>query len=984
MRDHGAVSATFPTAVLRAYADLSPVADNSNLVIAPFEELQTLDVVVGADGSGALIDAPGKDLSGNWSRAGAVSRQLEPLVFPRTNAVERMTKLDTLHHEEQLLRHSWVIIAGTTTIDGQRHRVLQPVLSRPIRLARPSLIQRGAAVLEGSPSSGALHHYIGDAEMSPMIADPGARADLLDRAAFGRGSIAHGATEALIARMPEVTGWVKEAAAAMGLPVRRVLPPSEQPQDWIDHDGLVAILVHSLHTARRTSPTSMRSTMLSWAGRPGIDRTAFEAVVAAGSHQPAGIRPEPVDSPLPLSASQQDVVRRSRSERLTVVSGAPGSGKTHALCAVAIDAVARGESVLVATQSRHAAEVIGEMLGRAGGPTPVRFGDGAGMQGLIDELSDRSTHPVQNDRIGTIDWELSRTALEIEALERSIGIDLRNEVLASGADRWSASIPLLSSIAPRVFDVDSDLDHLAALLATATANDERAGQGGWLRRRRARRARRRLDEATGATDDTPIERIAQAIDAARSNRAAATVAADGGVHIGSRWTDLAAARRARRELLGRRLALAPYEADRLDAAARVAIGQLVSALRAGRGRRRELLATMRPGQLTAAAPLWLGTLADIEDVLPGTASLFDLVILDEASQIDQPRAAPALLRARRAVVVGDPYQLRHVSFRSDADIDQALSRHGLGAWRSILDLRRVSAFDLAAAAAPVDHLREHFRSVPHLIEFSVQRFYRDRVQVMTRHPRNETVDAIDVTTVDAPRSSGAKVHDAEVESVIGLLREHLGRDDGSTVGVLSPFREQADALEQRIIDEFSATELAQLGLRVGTVHSFQGGERDTVLISLGLAESDAPGRRRFAESPNLFNVMTTRARRRVVVVTSLPRTTRGLIGEYLRYAEHALPPSDDVSTTDRRWRRELAGELAQFEPVRIGYPVGPWWLDIVLGDGDDARCLETHVLDDNPEAHIERHLMLVDLGWSVDDAFASRWSSAASAAIDLH
>ncbi|MEZ5204399.1 MAG: AAA domain-containing protein [Acidimicrobiales bacterium] len=77
--------------------------------------------------------------------------------------------------------------------------------------------------------------------------------------------------------------------------------------------------------------------------------------------------------------------------------------------------------------------------------------------------------------------------------------------------------------------------------------------------------------------------------------------------------------------------------------------------------------------LTAAVPLWIGTLGDIEDLLPARAGSFDLVILDEAAHIDQPSAAPALLRSRRAVVVGDPRQLRHVSFLADAAIDLAMA-----------------------------------------------------------------------------------------------------------------------------------------------------------------------------------------------------------------------------------------------------------------------------------------------------------------------
>ena len=95
---------------------------------------------------------------------------------------------------------------------------------------------------------------------------------------------------------------------------------------------------------------------------------------------------------------------------------------------------------------------------------------------------------------------------------------------------------------------------------------------------------------------------------------------------------------------------------------------LATALRSGRSARREQLSRLDDDKLTRALPLWVGTLADVDDLLPPVPGLFDLVILDEASSIDQPLAATALLRGRRAVIAGDPRQLRQVSFVADAQL----------------------------------------------------------------------------------------------------------------------------------------------------------------------------------------------------------------------------------------------------------------------------------------------------------------------------
>jgi hypothetical protein len=979
--------------VLRAYADLcSTSTDSSNMVTAPFSELEVFPTVGGSDGSAGLLGpTAGLDLSPFLAESAPLP---EHLPVRSTPATEQLAKLDALHADEVLLRHSWVLVVGTIDVDGVPRQVMQPLLSRPVRLQRRSVLRRVAAAMGDTADAAPFAlRYLGDAQMTHWIADPDRRAELLNGAAFGRGSLRLTTSEALIRRMPELSGWIRSSALAAGWPVTRILAPTEHPVQLIRRPGLVAIPAHSLHTVRHVSITSLRTTLLGWARRDGIRATALAEALARRSGDGTGrsgeegdgggIADATVDSPMLLSPSQRAVVVRARSAPLTVVSGAPGSGKTHTLCAVAEDTVARGGSVLIATQSRYAADVVTELLDRTPGPTPVRFGDGAGMAGLIDELAERGTHPVGRSEVQRLESELALAETEVEALQRSVELELQLELDAQDAPRWERSLPALIEAAPMAFDTSSDLDELDRLLEAATPRTD----DGWWRRLRRRRRSAALRDATGSPADAELERLGLALRAARAGRASATLASRGGTHIGHRWDELASAGERHREALGRRRQLAPFEATVLDDRARAALGDLLVALRAGRGRRRELLAAMQPRHLTAAAPLWVGTLADIEDVLPAAPSLFDLVILDEASQIDQQRAAPALLRARRAVVVGDPHQLRHVSFRSDEDVERALAAHGLLDRRGQLDVRRSSAFDLAASAAPVDQLREHFRSVPHLIEFSVRTFYRDRVQVMTRHPRNEQLDAIDVVRVEAP-DGPEKVHRNEVRRVVALIRS-LEEQGVTGIGVVTPFRDQADALEQALLAEFDAAELAGLDLRVGTVHAFQGGERDTVIVSLGVGPQDPPGRRRFAEQPDLFNVMITRARQKMIVVTSLDSTGNGRIAAYLRHAAAPLPPATSIdalapAAAVAAWRDALAEELARFHPVRVDFPVGPWALDLCIGEGDDARLLECGVHPDGVAAHVERRLTLMGLGWEVLDAFPSRWEhQAARAALEL-
>jgi hypothetical protein len=344
-------------------------------------------------------------------------------------------------------------------------------------------------------------------------------------------------------------------------------------------DDLVLFPAAALYLSRDVFSAGLRDALMSWAARPGLDRTALAHVYGDAQAPAAPDAGEEPLSPLPLNPAQREVVRAARDRPLTVVSGPPGCGKSHAVVAAAIEVVDRGGSVLIATQSPHAADVLGDLLRRYPGPAPVLFGD---------------------------------------------------------AERRAA----------------------------IAADEALAGAAGQAVRRRATSA--------------------------------------------ARWS-----REARR-----------------------AAGGLATALRAGRDRRRELLAALPGPALVRALPLWIGTVTDVEDLLPPTPGLFALVILDEASHVDQIRAAAVLARARRALIVGDPRQLRFVSFVADVDVAGTLRRHGLD---DRVDVRRVSAFDLAAGAAPVTWLAEHHRGDPHLIEFSAQRFYAGRINVLVTRARRRMV-----------------------------------------------------------------------------------------------------------------------------------------------------------------------------------------------------------------------------------------------------
>ncbi|WP_345137169.1 ATP-binding protein [Dactylosporangium darangshiense] len=872
-----------------------------------------------------------------------VAKGDQPLVWladpdraPRGWAADRLAALDALHRDERILRRGWAWLLGTAEVDGSVRKLRMPLVAEPVRL-------EGSAGLRGRRVVPA-----GDLEVTPLIADAELAAVL--ESAPGLGTAAWlGATG--------TPGWVETAAEAAGLKPDRIAA-DDTPIARLPDGELVGQAAAALYVVRDVSSAGLRDTLRAWSARAGLEDTAL-AVVYGGA-EPVGefdtagesVEPGEVYSPLPLNAAQRDVVRRVRRERIVVVSGPPGNGKSHALVAAALDTVYRGGSVLVATQAPHAAEVLGELLSRYPGAEPVLFGDAERRDRFAQALAAGRPAGVQGRELQRRRDEVDAAAAAVGALEAGVGAALELERKAATMAVWEPLLAGLRAEAPRVFGGDFDVPKAKRLLASR-----------FFREMRVRRM-----AGVGA------ERLPALLEALEADRAAATLAVNGGTDLGGVWPALLAADERLRDAVGAAMRDAAAAAARWGGDALRTARDLGTALRTGRNRRREALAELDGPALVRALPLWVGTVADVEDLLPPTPGLFDLVILDEAAHIDQIRAAPVPARARRALVAGDPSQLRFVSFVADVDVAATLQRHGLP---DRIDVRRSSAYDVAVGAAPATWLGEHYRCAPHLIGFAARRFYDGRLTLMTRTPVTEREAAIDVVRVsDATVRDG--VNRAEVDAVIDTVRSLAGTGD-TGIGVVTPFRAQADAIEAGLLRAFTVEDIERLALRSGTVHAFQGGEADTVIVSLGLTGADTPARLRFAADPNLFNVMTTRARRRMIVVTSLDGGT-GLIAEFLAHAS-APPAAPGPAAAPVQWAERLARELtAAGRDARLAYPVGDWTVDLVV-DNVGYVCAPH---PDGNAAHLDRQRELLRAGWTLREAFASRWGAdAVRAALEL-
>lgn len=296
-------------------------------------------------------------------------------------------------------------------------------------------------------------------------------------------------------------------------------------------------------------------------------------------------------------------------------------------------------------------------------------------------------------------------------------------------------------------------------------------------------------------------------------------------------------------------------------------------------------------------PVWCTTTTDVSTSIPFIAGLFDVVIIDEASQCDIATCFPLLYRAKRAVVVGDDKQLKYLSFVPTAINNLNMRNAGIDPESVFVsNYREDSLFDFASYHADkVVMLTNQYRGCNSLMRFSNKKFYNNNIhncgEEWSGYPLMKVYVGGDV-------AKDKTVNSKEVGRVINLVRDIVIADDGAenprSIGILSPFKDQVKEINKAIDKTFTASEIERHKIHVGTAHQFQGEERDIMLISWVVSENSPIQQFTFINNPNLFNVAITRANRQVFNFFSTNNIPKGLLKEYLDTAE--LAPDNTLDT----------------------------------------------------------------------------------------
>lgn len=260
------------------------------------------------------------------------------------------------------------------------------------------------------------------------------------------------------------------------------------------------------------------------------------------------------------------------------------------------------------------------------------------------------------------------------------------------------------------------------------------------------------------------------------------------------------------------------------------------------------------GNVKESFPVIISSIRQFGEYMPLAPDIFDVVVIDEASQVSVAQAFPALLRAKKVVVLGDTKQFSNTKssnasnelndkYRSELE---AFFRRQVSQEASMLT--RLSKFDVKCSildfcqlcANYSTMLRKHFRSYQELISFSSQTFYGGQLQAIKI--RGVPVD--DVIRFDQVSTEGKKVtngtNEAEAEFILERLLLLLDDEEPPTVGVITPFREQQTLLSKKLFGHAKGQEFQdKLRLKVMTFDSCQGEERKIIFYSMvATAEHD--------------------------------------------------------------------------------------------------------------------------------------------------
>lgn len=241
---------------------------------------------------------------------------------------------------------------------------------------------------------------------------------------------------------------------------------------------------------------------------------------------------------------------------------------------------------------------------------------------------------------------------------------------------------------------------------------------------------------------------------------------------------------------------------------------------------------------------------------------FDMVIMDEASQCNTAVALVPIIRGEQLLLVGDPQQLKPVILLDERNNLILKKRYNI---TDEYDYRNKSVYQTFLSADAVSDevlLSYHYRCHPKIIGFNNKKYYNNKLNIRSSDNEKHPLEFIECHSKDTTLKNTSE---SEAREIVHYVKTHPDK----TIAVITPFVNQRNEIQE---------ELNQSGITnvdCGTVHAFQGDEKQEIIFSLAL--TDKTHEKTYSWLKNnkeLINVATSRAKERLVIIGDMEQLNR--------------------------------------------------------------------------------------------------------------
>jgi len=585
-----------------------------------------------------------------------------------------------------------------------------------------------------------------------------------------------------------------------------------------------------------------------------------------------------------LSSPQQEVLSIAANHQLGCTSGPPGTGKSYTIAAIAAEHMARGESVLIVANNDPALDVIAEKLDDNFGLSDISIRASQRrfikkFKNYLDSLLGGYYNEEFNGGINSLEVKLNSTSQSLNKLEKSF-IRFCSKAIKRG------------KVLKKLEEKEANWLKSTYLLFVKSSIKRLKKQ--WLN----------LDK----------------INAQQIKRE----------QLASHYLNTLKNKNLRDLIDNNRKSLVAFS----------------KAVRSRTSKSQfEFFNDIEYNSLLSAFPIWLVNISMLHRVLPLNAEMFDLVIIDEATQCNISSTLPALYRAKRAMIVGDTKQLKHYSFLAKTKEEQLRVNNNLTPHtKGVVSYRDHSILELTLnslhSQKQVAFLDEHFRSKPELIHFSNQQFYQKKLKVMQHRPCTSS-GHLHLNRVNGKRNR-AGVNHLETQEIISTIKAQINESTNTgihnSIGVVSPFRKQAEDIAKAIENNFDEAEISKYKIRSATPYGFQGEERDIMLISFSLDDNSARAAV-YLNKEDVFNVAITRARQKQHLFISFDENnlpSQNLLKKYINSISEFKANHITAKTIDE-FQADVIKELNK-------HKIETWSGYAIAGTEIDILCRHNHYL----------------------------------------